>query len=235
MSAAEDNFSIPVMASVSGWFNCQRKNDLHEAVRQVIKLCRTPNWFAFEEGRRYVRQWLEAECDPISAGASSARLLGLLETAVRENDALRVMRAFNAFYGDRTSDRRALAQMAHRLACERGNGDAMLLAELYEANLMTLWSDGNLAGQLLYALVLGRQIGVQIDPPISDEYARTLTSQSAYSLSLGVHVPDWARDGVHCEGQDRRFSGVLVDMNRACTAFEKFGRLDPDDDFSDLS
>jgi hypothetical protein len=44
-------------------------------------------------------------------------------------------------------------------------------------------------------------------------------------------IPRWCCDGLHCAGDDPRFAGMLPEMWAVCRAFQKYGRVSPDDEW----
>ena len=167
---------------------------------------------------------------------SAARLLQTIESALRERSLTTAMRAFNALYTLENFNPWPLGDCLMRLAVESNNVPAAALAELLQQNLRHVWRDGNLSGQTLFTLAMASPIGDQSDPDVSIEEALQLTSQADRRLQgRWLQVPSWAADGIHTQGSDPRFSGVLCHMSRACAAYERYGRLDPNDDFTVLA
>jgi len=224
------------MRSVSGWFNSPARFDFNSAVREAMRIMKTPNWFATDRGRTYMRRWRQAELaeNPFSAESEEV-LFQALEGAVRNRTLIRAMHAFNALYEKKDWNHLALAQLLIRLGVETDNAPALALAELFEANLRHLWTDTNYSGQALYVLMAG-PLGDEHEDVIIDFDPVKLAAKTTHFQSLTLTVPDWAKDGVRCSGKDARFSGVLQHMARACDAYEYFGRLDPDtnDDWSKI-
>lgn len=152
-----------------------------------------------------------------------------------EADLNRAIQCFSAFYADKNSNRRDLARVLVRAALERGGTDAIALAELFETNLGPLWTDGNFSGQALYRVLRPLPDTESHGLVVTDDEVDALLADASLRLvSADLTVPAWAADGIHTPGEDRRFSGALSDMKRACDAHEYFGRLHPDDDWSRL-
>lgn len=244
--------SVAVMQTASAWFNSYSRHDLSSSWEVVAGILSTPNWYATPEGRRYIRNWHAAERGfrPETKG-TPGRSMGRLEHAIRGRNLPATLVAFYGLYSHEDWDRNELGGVLSRLALESGSPHAAAIAEVYAANLRTLWNDTNYSGQCVYILASGQDLGndgkdararsaVQLTALPTDDLQLTALDASAVQLTasdnrtvqLNLVPPGWAADGIHCAGSDPRFSGVLVHMARACDAFEHFGRLDPEDDWS---
>lgn len=234
VSAAEDNLSIPVMRSASDWYNSRNRFDLQSAMRELLRITKTQNWYATESGRSYIRKWHDIgnQANPY-VGKHPDCILHALDVAIRDKAPAQAIQAFNALYEAKDWNRWELANLLTRLALEQDNRPALAIAELFEENLRHLWNDGNYSGQALYTLIVG-PIGNDAAPSVEDSEVLTSFANIRQSMSHGVTVPSWARDGIHLPGSDPRFAGSLKRMSEACTVFEILGRLDPQDDWSDL-
>lgn len=225
--SAEDNTSVAVMNHVSDWFK-REQPEMQHAVREVLRICGTPNWYATPSGRAYTGAWwqAESEANPHS-GKSQESLQTLIEGSVRAHDTIEAMRAFNALVSDRRYNRQSLATCLRLLAVEADSSLAIRLADIHIQHLTALWWDSNFLGQCLYTILKG-PIGPQCDVEPDEHQVRTLTAQATAQASA-PDVPSWCLDGIHTSGGDPRFSGVIKHMAAACIAYERFGRLSPDD------
>lgn len=225
--SAEDNTSIPVMNRVSDWFRLER-TDVEHAIREVLRICGTPNWYATPSGRAYIGAWWRAETEHNPyIGKRQDVLQTVIESAVRAHEALQAMQAFNAILSDRGYSRQGLAHCLRSLAVEHKNDFAIRLADIYIQHVSALWRDSNFSGQCLYTILAG-PIGPQSDPEPDENQVRTLAAQAA-AQTTPPDVPPWCLDGIHVHGRDPRFSGAIKHMAAACIAYEHFGRLSPDD------
>jgi hypothetical protein len=224
--SAEDNTSVAVIARVSDWFNDQRLS-LRDAVREVLRISST-NWYETPDGRTYIRSWWSAEAsvNPY-IGSAQDKLLDIMYQAVRSDSTLSALHAFNALLSLRNYNRQMLGERLLRLAMEDGNECAVQLSKLYLNNTKALWRDANVTGQCLYTLLFG-PIGPQSDPQPDERHVARLAAQANAQATVPA-VPNWCLDGIHVAGADPRFSGSLRHMTAACAAYERFGRLTPDD------
>ena len=225
--SAEDNTSVTVMTCVSDWFN-EGRPGVEDAVREMLRINSTPNWYATAGGRAYIRAWWETEqSDNPHIGKDQGVLLATIEEAVRSGSTLSALQAFNATISVRDYNRQSLVDCLHDLALERNDDSAATLADLFQNNMRALWWDANFTGQCLYTLLLG-PIGTQADPSPAENEVASFSAQ-AKAQKTAPEVPSWCLDGIHVAGADPRFSGSIKQMTAACTAFERFGRLSPDD------
>ncbi len=235
VSAAEDNLSIPVMRSVSDWYNSRNRFDLQSAMRELLRITKTQNWYATESGRSYIRKWHETEqrANPYVRKHQDC-ILRVMEMSIRDKALVPAIQAFNALYQAKDWSRWEMANLLTRLALEQDNRPALAIAELFEENHRHLWNDGNYSGQALYTLIVG-PIGNDAAPSVEDAEVLTSFANIRQTMSQGVTVPSGARDGIHLPGSDPRFAGSLQRMSDACTVFEILGRLDPlDEDWGAL-
>lgn len=232
IGAAEDCMSIPVMRAVSDWYNSPSRHNLHAASREVLRIIKSPNWYATDRGRAYIRRWREVELlpNPFRREAPDS-LFQILEDAIRSGASIQAMHAFFAINEKKDWNRQTLAHLLNRFALEFANTSACALAELFNTNCRSLWNDTNYSGLALDAL-LGGPLDEDTNPIIAESELVQLIANTRHSLSQGVTIPEWARDGIHCSGKDPRFSGLWEYMAASCNAYEHYGRLDPEDVWS---
>lgn len=225
--SAEDNTSVAVMNHVSDWFKSEQLDVVHP-LREVLRICGTPNWYATPSGRAYIGAWWRAEtkANP-HIGKPQEPLQAVIEASVRDHKAIDAIQAFNAIISDRRYSRQSLARCLRALAVQDGNSLAIRLADLHSEHLSALWWDSNFSGQCLYTILAG-PIGSQLDPEPDESQVLALAAQ-VVAQTTPPDVPPWCLDGIHTSGHDARFSGVVKHMAAACIAYERFGRLSPDD------
>jgi hypothetical protein len=156
-------------------------------------------------------------------------LLQTIELAVNPRKVIPALQVFGSITCRRNYSRPRLIDCLRKLSQITGNHSAMCLLTINEKHSQTLWWDTNFLGQCLYTLLAG-PIGPQIDIEPDDAQVTALTAKAASQTALPM-VPNWCLDGIHVSGTDPRFSGSLKHMAAACCAFERFGRLIPDDEW----
>jgi hypothetical protein len=215
------------MNRVSDWFSQEQQEVVH-AIREALRICSTLNWYATPSGRAYISSWwkVENEINPYS-GKSQETLQAIIENAVCSQTAHQAFQAFNAIVSDRGHSRQSLAAHLRALAIQNENDSAVRLADIQIEHLRALWWDSNFLGQCLYTILAG-PIGPQSDPEPDENQILVLAAQVA-AQTTPPKVPAWCLDGIHVAGVDPRFSGSIKHMAAACIAYERFGRLDPDD------
>lgn len=230
LMAGEDALSVGVVAKVADWYEGSSRRSLEEAAIELARICSTPNWYAQQDGRTYIYAWRRAELHPRKlTGASLEELFDILRGAVKSQDLLTGLAAFNAIYKRRDFRPYPFAELLVELAYSSPHQQAKRLANVYQRMASTFWTDSNVSGQCCYALLHG-EFGNQDVPEANPELAVQLIAQARERLHGAITVPDYALDGIHTRGgNDRRFAGVLKSMVGCCRAYEYFGRLSPDD------
>jgi hypothetical protein len=129
--SAEDNTSVAVMDRVSDWFGSGHL-DIQRAIREVLRICATPNWYATPSGRDYIRAWWRAESQPnLYVGSSEAALHATIESAVRANEVTQSLQAFHASVSKRDYSRKGLGSSLRSIAVEQQNDLAIRLAGFF--------------------------------------------------------------------------------------------------------
>ena len=156
-------------------------------------------------------------------------LFDILREAVKDRELLTGLAAFNAIYKRRDFRPHPFAELLVELAYTSTHQQAKRLAQVYHRMAGALWTDGNISGQCVYALMCG-EFGNQEVPEANPEMAVQLIVQAEERLHGAVAVPTFALDGIHTRGgNDRRFAGVVEQMEGCCRAYEYYGRLSPND------
>jgi hypothetical protein len=230
IAAAEDNLSVGVIRRVAEWYGTIERVKIEYAVREVLRICATPNWWAQDDGHAYIQAWAVAEVDvPHLEGKTEDDLFTLMAGGRAGKPDATALAAFSALYA---RPRIAVYRLAEVLSDAAGRSQSIQanrLASLFKANLRHIGVDANLSGQALYATLVGR-FGWQGIPEPSLEEARHLIKLARDRLAGGAQVPAWALDGIHTGRlRDPRFAGTVERMAACCKAFRRFGRLSVDD------
>lgn len=230
IAAAEDNLSVGVMRRASAWYNCIERVQFNAAATEVARICATANWWAQEDGRAYIRVWLEADrIAPTLVSLTEAALYCMVEEAAGKGDLQGALAAFTALYSRQRVDPHRVAELLSAVAHRSGSIQAKRLTALYQANIRAIGPDGNLGGQALYAALVGSFGNQETPEPGAAEVGR-LVAAARRTLSASPQIPPWALDGVHTgRYRDGRFAGTTRQMAACCEAYERFGRLSVDD------
>ncbi len=230
IASAEDNLSVGVMRKVSAWYNSIERVRFESAVRELVRICATRNWWEQEDGRTYIRAWLSAEKSaPRLELVSESNLYLAIESAAKAGDIQAALEAFSALYSRMRVVPRRVSELLNALAFRTESLQAKRLAALYQANLRTVGLDANLAAQALYAALVGL-FGDQATPEPDPDAVRSFIAEARKKLASNPQVPSWALDGVHTgRFKDGRFAGTCVMMAACCRVYEHFGRLSVED------
>jgi hypothetical protein len=232
LMSGEDNISARVIVRVADWYTSHSRKELEAAATEVVRICATPNWWEQQDGREYIYAWHSAELSEIKfPGATLEDLYAILTKAVIHQDLPAGLVAFNALYSHRNFRPHPLSVLLIELAYTSPNHvQARALAQLYSRLAGTYWTDSNVSGQCIYALIHGA-FGNQEIPESNPELAVQLIAQANERMQQGsISVQNFLLDGIHTRtGTDRRFAGVVKQMAGCCRAYEHFGRLSPND------
>lgn len=230
IASAEDNLSVGVMRRVSGWYNSIERVKFESSVGELVRVCATPNWWEQPDGRAYIRAWVQAERGAATLeGTSESALYEKVQSDAGFGDVLGALAAFAALYARMRVVPHRIAELLSIVARKSDSLQAKRLAALYQTNIRTVGPDGNLAGQALYAALVGR-FGDQATPEPAKDAAQSLAAVARKHLAADPRIPPWALDGVHTgRFRDRRFAGTVQMMAACCRAYERFGRLSVED------
>lgn len=233
--AAEDNLSIPVQVSTASWlkYGARKEAPFRRALVELIRLTKTPNWWACEEGAGYMEAWNDAyklsKKHPYQ-GVNYSVLMQRLKEKALAGDTLDVFTIHAELISREGHNKKNYNTDLLTIATEASNLPAMRMLRMMLGNLRALYGDDNYEGQVLWWLS-GREFPNQIDPPVSISEIEGAESfiNKHWAMEKKLPVPEWACDGVHTSGKDRRFGGILKSMVGCCRAFKHYGRLDPVD------
>jgi hypothetical protein len=237
IGAAEDGLCVPTQRRSSDWFSTGWRHEapVIEAVREIARICRTPNWWAQPQnaGHDYVFSWDRAEkiaaaSDFPHRAQTFPEQLTQLEQEIASHRPARAIAILCSFDKKRGFKPALLGKFLQLLAERQGNLLAYEVAEIYLRQLRALSADTNFVGQAIYRLACG-ELGMQEEVEVSDQECLALLEAGRKRLSELKAIPGYLLDGIHSPGKDRRFSGMSSDMAAACRVFTYFGRLDPAD------
>lgn len=235
--SAEDCIDVPVQVEVASWFLGainQKDRDIwyKSAVAKIHLICATKNWWEQPTGQQYIAVWktIDDLVLPMSVARKEVAMKLPLDWDNPQRCLLQHM-LLNASFEDYKA-RGAYAALLEERARTTENLSARLSASIHRRLAKLLGKDENFTGQALYKLVVG-SLGTNVYPTIKAEDIHTSVHKALARLVTPEKTPTWVQDGIHCYGKDKRFAGVLRNMVGCCNAFNKYGRLDPDDAHTD--
>jgi hypothetical protein len=95
-----------------------------------------------------------------------------------------------------------------------------------------LASDNNFLCQAAWMMAGGYSPVAEQGEPVFAAEVMELVEKARERWKNPEPIPRWCCDGVHSAGDDVRFMGVWFHMYAACLAFEHYGRLDPEDQWT---
>ena len=232
IGAAEDGMSLSVMEEVAANFKflCKLDTPLVYLAAEIVRLTGIPNWWdPSTGGHDYILSSLigfrqqvlyRTVSDPETAK-------GLLRRAVVEKDRATAIGAVCLLGAIGIGSTRQ-AEYLMTIAQEMNHETAIRLLSIHLGTRSALAGDNNYLCLAVWWLAGGQcPVADQIEPVTAAEVYELLDRTRA-QWEHPDPIPEWAVDGVHCSGRDRRYCGVLSDMAAVCAAYNKFGNINPE-------
>ena len=229
LATGEDNLSIPVMQQASKLVLNWKNATLHEMATEVIRICKTQNWWAQEDGHDYIRFWriITSLPNPFQ-GCWYDTIRGELAEALAEENRTTSALALIRLTDFKHYNPKKFAEWMQEQTEMLGAEQATETLEIVRQHPKELKFDSNHLAQAHYRLFVG-ELGEQKNPRVTQTEVQRLLDKVAEKWKNPQPVPSYYLDGIHTKGKDRRFTGIPASMYGMCRAFKKFGRLHPDD------
>ncbi|UOX39977.1 hypothetical protein [Vibrio phage V-YDF132] len=231
MMSAEDGFNVSTMELIS-LANTQRtRMTAHKYCLLLSKICAEPNWYATESGRAYIRRWRDSEIRTHRKRKirDAITLLNTLNEAYENKDEKLLIDVFTLGWNKYSN--RTFVEWAYDKAKNDNNLLAMRTCEVFLNNANALYYDSNISGQAVYRVLMECGEMQEKVPRASQELHRRLLDVQPFDGNPD-NIPSYFLDGIHTVGSDSRFAGVVKMMASCCNAFEKYGELDPNQEWS---
>ena len=233
IGSAEDGHSIAVMEKVSDSFAAILKKNVEfpAVLAELVRICKVPNWWhPATGGHDYIRSGMLASrralYDPAPYSLEDCNMG--IHTAIAQQD--RVAGLFWMIKAAGTSKEvwSTIAHLVAVIANSRGHEPALrLMRNVHLRHAKVLSGDNNFIGQAIWLMAGGDCPGLdQIEDVTDDEVMALLERLTATPPYV---VPDWCCDGIHCAGNDARYTGMWPRMYAVCHEFNRYGRVDPSD------
>jgi hypothetical protein len=235
IGAAEDGHSIPVMEMVSSNFRkaVRPETNLLYLIADAVRICKLPNWWHRDSGGPdYIyesligeRAWLYKQWDH-----SLITLQKEIQWDIEEQNRAMALGGVMAF--NHLQERfNATSQAEFLLALARiiGHDLAARLCQVHLSAKSALSGDNNFICQAAWMLAGGVSPIAEKIEPVTTEECYELLERAKERWKNPQPIPRWCCDGIHCAGDDPRFTGLLPQMVAVCRAFEHYGRVSPDD------
>lgn len=222
----EDNVNIPLMwdaleTSLAGY----KPQALRDSV-QLIKLCKSENWYHSQGGREYIYAFRMAANKPYK-GVSVGKAVDDLVEAVALKDKIKAAAIHDWMCGE-AGGIQAMADFIYATALANDRVEALQTISVWHRNPKYLKDDGNYTGQALMRLFFDFGDHSRLEVTKSDmEMAEKALNCQWTDQAPKYHL--YYGDGIHTSGNDHRFTGTIDSFACQCRAYEEFGRLDPTD------
>lgn len=235
IAATEDGCHMKTQQTATDWMvkmphGYGTERDFLSAARLTYLICQSPNWWAQESAYNYIYSWAQGEVlaaawkkDPITS--LQTKLTNMFGYADKGMGAHTIGSLILLDLKD-TKEKDIFINEVRDYADVIGHTECLAMIDMYAVKG---GRDTNYAGHALYRLACGAfgdQSDVSVDTAAVDDM---LAAASLEWKTNPQPVPKHYCDGIHCTGEDRRFSGCSIDMWAAINAFKHYGRLHPDD------
>ena len=123
------------------------------------------------------------------------------------------------------------AEFLLRLAESRGHDLAARLCRIHLSAKSALSGDNNFLCQAAWTMAGGVSPVAEKILPVTTAECSELLDRARERWKNPHPIPKWCCDGIHCAGDDPRFTGMLPEMWDVCLAFQHYGRVDPSDEW----
>jgi hypothetical protein len=123
------------------------------------------------------------------------------------------------------------AEFLLHLAESMGHELAAWLCRVHLSAKSALSGDNNFLAQAVWMMAGGVSPIAEQMLPVTDDECRDLLDRAKERWQHPQPIPRWCCDGIHCAGSDTRFTGLLPQMYAVCKAFQRYGRVDPSDEW----
>lgn len=246
--AGEDNISVPVQMYAAEWIGkalAQKdtKKWFQMAATLVHLITATRDWWADTIGsyqilqqRRAQRLWqdMSAAEKKIWAEAPLEHHLSnpkeFLIACRARHEAWNKEGGIGGTSGDGDA-RRNHAAWLMEVARQQGNLSARLSAAVHYRHYKLLSGDNNYLAQAEHKLCFGfKNMGEEDFPKVKPETIFDSVEKARVRLCTPEKVPSWCLDGIHTNGSDRRFAGMMPNMLAVCNMYREYNRVDPADE-----
>jgi len=229
LATGEDNLSIPVMHHASKFLSGCKNATLHDMATEVVRICKTKNWWEQDDGHQYIKFWriVTSLPDPFK-GCWFQDIRGELAEALAEENRIRSALALIRLKKFKHYNPKEFADWFTRQAEQLDSQEAVETLQVMLENPRAFKFDDNHLAQAHFRIFAGT-LGEQDDPEIDPEEVQEFIDLAEARWKAPQPVPSFYLDGVHTSGKDKRFMGIPASMYGMCLAYKKFGRLHPDD------
>ena len=235
IGSAEDGHSIEVMEAVVGNFPqlARARIDILYLAAEALRICKMPNWWhPLSGGKDYIYSGLLAERKLLhyTGHHTLENMTRLIEDGIAEQDTVSAIAGVIGLSHARLSATRQ-AEFLASIAAKTTHSLAQRLVEIHLRAKSALSSDNNFLCQAAWMMGGGYSPVAERSEPVFATEVFELVETARERWKNPQPIPRWCCDGLHSAGDDVRFMGVWFHMYAACLAFERYGRLDPQDNW----
>lgn len=233
IGAAEDGHSIAVMEKLADNFVplLSKEVEFERVMAELLRICKVPNWWVPETGGHdYIYQgMLGVRRFQYDLGTYALEhCLQQLEQVIRQHDKAGALYWVMKAHSCGNTSGLAIAYKLHDFAAQIGCNEAYrLMQNIYLRHERSLRFDANFTCQAAWFLAGGvSPVANQIESVTLGEVRALIERVNAADPHV---IPGWCCDGVHCAGNDIRYSGLWDRMYAVCNQYNRYRRVKPED------
>jgi len=235
IGSAEDGHSVEVIENVArNWRHLARvKTDILHLAAEALRICKMPNWWHPDSGGKdYIYSGLLAERKLFHYRGHHTfeNMACLIEKGVAEKDRSLAIAGVLGLSHARLSATRQ-AEFVAEIAAKTGHRIALRLTKVHLQAKWALSSDNNFLSQAAWVMAGGESPIAEQSKDVFATEVFELVERARERWRTPEPIPGWCCDGTHSAGDDPRFMGVWFHMYAACLAFERYGRVNPEDNW----
>jgi len=233
IGSAEDGHSIAIMETVASNFPelTRRRTDLLYLAAEALRICKLPNWWhPTSRGKDYIYSGLLAERALLHYPGHHTKenMIELIEHGISGQDRVAAIAGVMGLSHARMSST-AQAELLARMAAGSKHKLAQRLVQIHLRAKSAMSGDNNFLCEAAWMMAGGYSPVAELSEPVFVTEALEALENARERWKAPQPIPRWCCDGLHSAGDDERFMGVWFHMYAACLAFERYGRLDPQD------
>lgn len=237
IGASEDGQNVGTMEKTSENFTELTRNttNIIKLAAEVVRICKSPNWWMPDHkggGQSYIFESLIAyrrgNLYGIGMHKDLAEQKAMMENAIEAEDMRTALLAFDNMMRHEGWKRAEMADFLMGLAIKHQNEEAQQVIGVHMTHKGPLSGDANFLGHGVWWLVGGGFQGDMEAPKVTVGEVVPFLEAASERWKNPEPIPAWCCDGIHCGGTDRRFAGMVQDMDALGQAFNYYGEANPD-------
>ena len=233
IGSAEDGHSLAVMEKIVENFGkiSRLQTELPYLVAEAVRICKVPNWwYRSTGGSDYIYSGMvgQRQLAYFCGGRNRDSMTKLIEQGIEQQNKATALAGVMGLADAKIGGTKQ-AELILSLAKRYQHPLAERLTDVHLRARSALSNDNNFLCQAAWMMAGGVSPVAEVVQGVTDAEVMELLEGAKEKWKAPRPVPGWCCDGIHCAGNDVRFSGMWHLMYAVCRAFEYYGRVDPED------